>query len=212
MFGMLDYRAHKLFLLVAMPFRVINRLMYFVFIAIAVGLAEWTKFGMPAKVAVGYVSFEGMFLVFGILWLFLVTLPVQKIFFWMIDVIPSRGADEEEAQEIVMKGKAVWLYKKLATEIENFTYKDTDELASTMNWRARLFFNGKEKLDKRVAALYEIYEQTGKQPGSFPDAEIKKMLGGLNPSWFEKVIVSPQAFNSIAACLIIIVAILYLNQ
>jgi len=212
MFGMLDYRAHKLFWLLTLPLRLIVRLMWFVFIALAVALAEWTKYSVPAKIVVGYAAMEGMYLVFGLLWLLLIFLPIKKIFFWVVDVIPSRGADEEEAEEIVLKGKAVWLYKKLATDIENFTYKDTDELASTLNWRARLFFNGKEKLDKRLAALYEIYEQTGKQPGSLPDAEIRKMLGSLNPSWFEKVIVSPQFFNSIMSCFIIVVAILYLNQ
>jgi hypothetical protein len=40
MFGMLDYRAHKLFWLLTLPFRLALRVFYFIFIAIAISLGE----------------------------------------------------------------------------------------------------------------------------------------------------------------------------
>jgi hypothetical protein len=80
MFGMLDYRAHKLFWLLTLPFRLIGKAFYFIFIAIAVSIGIWTGYPPLAQMVIAYVAFEAMFLVFGILWLVLITLPVEKIF------------------------------------------------------------------------------------------------------------------------------------
>jgi hypothetical protein len=127
-------------------------------------------------------------------------------------VIPARGANEEEAKNIVVHGRVVWLGKKLDNEIENWTYKDTDDFVSALNWCARIWFNAREKFEKRLAILQQVYEDTGRQPGSFPPKEIEKLLGHLNPGWFEKAIVHQQFFNSIVGGSIIIIAILYLNK
>jgi hypothetical protein len=80
MFGMLDYRAHKLFWLLTFPFRVVGKAFYFIFIAIAVSIGIWTGYPPLVQMAVAYVGFEGMFLVFGMLWLVLITWPIEKIF------------------------------------------------------------------------------------------------------------------------------------
>jgi hypothetical protein len=211
-FGMLDYRAHKLFWLLMLPFRLLAKLMFFVFIGLAIAIAEWTKFGVPIKMVVGYAAFEGMGIIFLPLWVGLVLLPIKTVFFWLIDVIPARGEDEEEAREVVENGRVFWLSKKLSNDIQNWTYKDTRDFVSAMNWRARLLFNAREQFDKRIAILQQVYEETGRQPGSFTQAEIKKMMGSLNAGWFETAIVNQHFFNSIVGGSIIILAILYLNQ
>ena len=100
MFGMLDYRAHKLFWLLCLPIRLAWRAFYFIFIAIAVSIGIWTGYPPLGQMIVAYVAFEGMFLVFGLLWLVLITWPVDKFFFWVVDVMPARGEDTEEAKEI----------------------------------------------------------------------------------------------------------------
>jgi hypothetical protein len=102
---MLDYRAHKLFQLVMFPFGLVAKLMFFVFIGIAILIAQWTEFSKPVKIVVGYASMEGMLLAFQLLWFALIQWPMRKMFFWVVDVIPSRGANREEASAVVLYGR-----------------------------------------------------------------------------------------------------------
>ena len=136
MFGMLDYRAHKLFSLLTFPFRLVTKGVYFILIAIAVWIGVWTGYQPLLQMIVAYVAFEGMGIVFSILWLVLITWPVDKIFFWMVDVVPARGENTEEAKEIVRKGRYIWLQKKMSNHIDEWTFEDTSDFVSLMNWRA----------------------------------------------------------------------------
>jgi hypothetical protein len=210
MFGMLDYRAHKLFWLLTLPFRVVWQLFFIAFIVIAILIARWTEYSPLIQIIIGCVAMEGMALVFGLLWFLLVSWPVEKIFFWTVDVIPSRGEDMEEAKEIVRKGPIVWLTKKLLNHIDSWTYEDTDAWVSCMNWRARLFFNEKEKFAKRLEVLEQVYYETGNQPGSLPQAELDKLLKAYKPGWFQIGVVNFP--NDIMGASIIIVTILYLSS
>jgi hypothetical protein len=133
------------------------------------------------------------------------------MFFWTVDVIPSKGEDAGEAREIVRRGPILWLAKKMMCHIDEWTYEDTNAFVSLINWRARLFFKQREKTLNHIAALQGLYEDTGKQPYEFDQRELAKMLKPYAPSWFQKAIVTPQFFNSIMGATIIIVAILYLS-
>jgi hypothetical protein len=212
MFGMLDYRAYKLFWLLTFPFRLAGRAFYFTFIAIAVWIGIWTGYQpLVVQIIVAYLAFEAMFLVFGILWLLLITWPVDKIFFWIVDVVPARGEDISEAKEIVRRGPAIWLTKKMTNHIDEWTFEDTDAFVSLMNWRARLFFNEREKFEKRIAVLQSVYYDTGQQPSELGENEVAKLLKPYKPSWFQIAIVSSYGFNAIMGATIIIGAILYLS-
>jgi hypothetical protein len=144
------------------------------------------------------------------LWLFLVSLPIDKIFFWTVDVVPSRGEDEEEAKEIARKGPVIWLTKKLMNHIDDWTHEDTDAFVSCMNWRARLLFNERDRFGKRVDVLRQLYDDTGKQPSSLPEAEVLKLLKPYKAGWFQIGVVN--YFNDIVAVSIIVVTILYLSS
>jgi hypothetical protein len=212
MFGMLDYRAYKLFWLLGLPLRLAWRAVYFITIAIAVSIGMWTGYQPPlVQMIVAYVAFEGILLVLNILWQLLITWPVSTIFFWLVDVIPARGEDAEQAKQIVKGGPIIWLSCKMWNHIDEWTFEDTDAYASQMNWRARLFFNAREKVGKRMALLENAYYDTGKQPSELGANEVDKLLKPYMSSWFETAIVSPYFFNSIMAATIIIVAILYLS-
>jgi hypothetical protein len=212
MFWMLDYRAYKLFWLLTLPLRLVSKAFYFIFIAIAVSIGIWTGYQPPiVQMIVAYAAFEGMLLIFSMLWLFIITLPVDKIFFWLVDVIPARGEDIEEAKEIVRKGPAIWLTKKMTDHIDEWTFEDTNAFVSLMNWRARLFFNEREKFENRIAILQGVYDDTGKQPSELGENEVAKLLKPYKPSWFQIAIVSPYFFNSIIGAIIIIAAIFYLS-
>jgi hypothetical protein len=78
------------------------------------------------------VAYEGISFVFGILWVVLITLPVDKIFFWIVDVIPARGENTEQANAIVRKGPIVWLSYKMWNHIDEWTFEDTDAFASSL--------------------------------------------------------------------------------
>jgi hypothetical protein len=207
MFGMLDYRAYKLFWLVGLPLRLISRLCFFVIVAIAIMIGRWTEYVPLVQIIVAYAAMELIALIFALLWLALITLPVDKAFFWLIDVIPSRGEDVYEAKEIARKGPVIWLMKKLMNDVDNWTFEDTEAFVSIMNWRARLFFDERSRFLKRVKVLQEVHYDTGKEPSSLGEVEIRKLLKPYQMNWFQRVIANEQGFNSIVGALIIIVVI-----
>jgi len=212
MFGMLDYRAYKLFWLIGLPFRIAVRLVFFITIAIAIIIGNWTGYPPLARIVIAYVTFEALFLIVTFLWMFLIAMPLEKVLFWIIDVIPSRGANQEEAREVVRHGPVAWLGKKFMNDIENWSIEDTEEFAKQLNWRSRLLFKGREKVWKRADVLREAYWQTGKQPAELGNAEMNKLLKPYKDNWLETVIISPHGFNSILAASIIILTNMYIAQ
>ncbi|MGY4509321.1 hypothetical protein [Bradyrhizobium sp. USDA 3650] len=59
MFGMLDYRAHKLFRLLSFPLIVCGRLTFFVVVAIAIIVAQQTGYSLLVKIVLAYVTIGG---------------------------------------------------------------------------------------------------------------------------------------------------------
>ena len=214
MFGMLDYRAHKLYWLIALPFRLIARIMYFATIFVGIGIAQFTSFSIPIKIVIAYVSFEAIGLVLLLTVYWGMTSVLNRIFFFIVDVVPAHGANAQEAKAIALTGRAFELNKKLEADIENWTYEDTDEYVSLSNWRTRLLFPVKDRLVRVVSELQRIYYETGTQPRDLGVSKITAIcesLPGGKRSWFEKAIVSPQIFNSALAFVIIAAAIAFLN-
>jgi hypothetical protein len=94
MFGMLDYRAHKLFWLVCLPIRLCVRLCFFANVAISIFIANTTSYSVIIKVIIGYLLFELIGMVLLAFWTF-ISLLIQRIFFWIVDIIavqPDRAA------------------------------------------------------------------------------------------------------------------------
>jgi hypothetical protein len=210
MFGMLDYRAYKLYWLIGLPLRIILFLSRYIIITVAIGIGYWTGFHPLFQIVVAYVAMEGISLIFSIVWMLLIMWPIQKVFFWLIDVVPSRGADMEEAHAIVEHGPIIWLSKKLMNDIENWTWDDTDQFVKCLNWRARLC-GERQNFPKRVQVLWQVHSDTDKQPAELPQAELNKLLKPYQLNWFQSVIVNPYGWNSILGFVIIVCAILYLN-
>ena len=215
MFGMLDYRAHKLYSLISLPIRLIARIIYFALILIGIVIAQLTSFSIPIKIVIAYVSMEAIGIV---TFLFINTAlasVLNRIFFFLIDVVPAHGVNAEEAKAIALMGRSFELTKKFDTDIENWTYEDTDELASLTNWRARLFFPVRDRLERTVSELQRIYYETGTLPrdlGVSKVAAIRESLPGGKETWLEKAIVNQQIFNSLLAFAIVVAAIIFLNQ
>jgi hypothetical protein len=104
---------------------------------------------------------------------------IKKGFFWLIDVVPAKAESVAEAKEMVVGGPITWLGKKFLTDIHNWTEDDTEQFASLMNWRARLFFQSTERIRQRVWRFQALYEATGKQPGDLTEDERQKVVADL---------------------------------
>jgi hypothetical protein len=213
MFGMLDYRAYKLFWLIGLSFRIAARLLFFVAIGAGVIFARWTELHPPiVQMVVAYIAFEIIGLIITAFWTLLIMTPLDKALFWVVDVIPSRGEDMTEARAVARIGPAVWLTKKFMNDIGNWTWEDSAAYGNLLNWRSKLFFHGPERVAKRVQILQEAYENTGLQPAELGDVEVKKLLKPYKDNWFETVIMTPHSFNAIIGAGIIIWAIAYLDS
>jgi hypothetical protein len=211
MFGMLDYRAHKLRWLLLLPVKLLQFLGICVLGFVAVMMARSTQYSVPVKIVIAYVGLE----VTAAILLYLLWRPlgwvIDRVFFWLIDVVPARGADADEARGIVRFGRLFELEKKLCTQIEDWTPMDTREYVTLCtNWRAR-FFPVRERVERTVAELKHMYAVTGQRLKPEDKAktmpEIHKRLG-IAPKWLEKLIVPRQWFNSIIAFLVITLVML----
>jgi hypothetical protein len=63
MFGMLDYRAHKLLWLLCLPFNLAAKICFFVVIAASVLIGQQVSHSVFVKILVAYLCFEGIALV-----------------------------------------------------------------------------------------------------------------------------------------------------
>jgi hypothetical protein len=205
MFGMLDYRAHKLYRLLTFPFHIIILIIFFSAIAVGIMVARSTEFAWWAKIIIAYLVFElaviiGNLLFKGLLWLF------NSAFFWTVDVVPSKGSDHEEARVIVLWGELRLLAKKLESKIEDWTEEDTVKLLRYAPWRCRLFFrkNIIERFRARVRFIQQYYEETGVRLGELPSSKSDELLKPYKDPWYERALASTSIVDLLIASVFIL--------
>lgn len=211
---MLDYRAHKLLWLMSLPFRLFAWFVYFLAIFIAIVIAQRTSYDVLIQIIIAYAIFEGILLVVLLLVLTPIGWALKRCFFFLIDVVPAHGANAAEAREIALTGRLFELNKKLETDIEGWSFDDTDEYVRLMNWRTRLLNRFKGRFEFAIEEFKAIFEETGKQPGEIGLSKINEIYArspGGKPSWFEKTIVSQWSFNALLAFTIISISVSYLS-
>jgi hypothetical protein len=135
--------------------------------AVAVVVAsEWyPDYSWLAKIGIAISAYVVTGLALGAL---VVTIEwcLKQGFFWIIDVVPSKGADLKEAEAIVLGGKRYLTNKKLSHHIDQWTDDDTAFILRLVPWRVRPFFQQQsvERFKQRVRVMKENFERTGKQP------------------------------------------------
>jgi hypothetical protein len=216
MFGMLDYRARKLYLLLAVPFAVLAKLSFYAVVVASIVIAEQTSKGVAIKILIAYLAMEAIcILVFQVFWR-LLGIAVIKVFFFLVDVLPANGANAEEAKGIVLEGDLFLLNKKLEHEIEHWTEEDTRRyLSVASNWRARMFFSARERFAHLVEELKRLHEETGKEPGDLERGtfeKIGKAFKGGPLTLPEKMIAHQHYFNSLVGAIIIICTVCYIGS
>jgi hypothetical protein len=128
---MLDYRAHKLYWLLALPFTFASLLLSYGLIAASV-LLSISYFENPfAQLAIAVVGMEASLLVLQIVFALLMW-GFRAIFLFFIEVIPTEGRNKHEAAEVLTGGQAVRLFYKLRILPSEFDDDDFDELLKLM--------------------------------------------------------------------------------
>ena len=137
MFGMLDYRAHKLYWLLSLPFRILSWVLLIII------------FFASCNIASSYVDnlFFQFLLAFLLMQLFSVSLYVlirfiidpifNIIFFFLIDVIPCEERTDEQARQIVLLGENFSIVQK---PILKWTSKDTQKIINS-SWFNKKFLS-----------------------------------------------------------------------
>jgi hypothetical protein len=214
MFGMLDYRAHKLLWLLLWPVSLANLLVGYVAVlaaAVYVG-ARFGSYYVLLQIGIAWLIGQVALAVLSLLF-WLVTSLIKRAFFWTIDVVPAHGANKEEAKQVVLRGPIYSLSKKLDADIHEWTDDDTNSLIRTFNWRARWFFPVQERTRAFVRELRRQALEEGKQPCEL-DAKaveaIRRQTG--EPDWFEIAITNAYIFHGALVLIVTVGVIWYMGS
>lgn len=187
MFGMLDYRAHKLYKVLVFPI---------IFVLTVLNI-----FCLPIiayLIAINYASESvwqfllavvTLFLI-GIPWFFIVKMILaipEAIFNFLLDPEPADGRTKEEAKLVVVSGqKGITLleFNKPASEWSD----EAIEALSRISLTSRLFQN---KIRKRFYALKDYYmNNPDLKPGEYNNIKFLKE-SNLAIGWLESIISNP---------------------
>ncbi len=192
MFGMLDYRAHKLYwLLFFIPSKILFLIAIFglplINYLIGFQLAETRFFQI-------LISLISLFVI-ELIWLLLIFNVTDKLFQFifslLVDVIPHDGRTKEEAQLVVWNGeKAV---RALALKKEPDTWADELILEIPKNdWVVNMFY--RDDVIRRLELIREEFNNQSSDDSPFTETEVAQILkdNSLEMGWFEKLVTSGQ--------------------
>lgn len=214
MFGMLDYRAHKLFLILFGIPNLILQVLIFILLPIA-------SYHIGFNLLSGYIShFTGYLLQFisavGIYFListilsfflfFVVTKLVNFLFGLFIDVIPHDGRNQEEAMLVVWRGEKGIAHIRMGVHPKEWNDDDPQKFAK-VDWVSRLFFS--DQIIARLTALRQHYIEY--PDDTFHNDKIKELLNqyDVKMGWAEKVFTSSMVRNFILQFTYLIILLLW---
>jgi hypothetical protein len=205
MFGMLDYRAHKLWKLLRLPFRMTLCVAIYAVLGVIVLFIHATHWPLLFQVVAAFLLAEVAWMVLRGIG-FLLRVVLSQAFFYVIDVVPAHGSNAEEAQSIVLFGRLAELDIKMRTNIADWAWDDTDALVAQYNWLMRRWFGKRirRRTNQLVAALKRMQE-TGQQ-ASFSERKILQIAeqeGCKAPRWEGAMISLPCDFVLTAAPLVL---------
>ena len=191
MFGMLDYRAHKLYIILFF----IPNLVFTLFAMFGLPLINYS-IGLAfadERIYQILISIVALFFV-EMIWLLIIFTFVSKafkfIFELFVDVIPHDGRTKEEAQMVVWGGEKAIRSLQISKHPSQWTESLICEIPKN-DWVANLFF--RDDLIKRFQTVYDEYLLMSPDT-PYNDAEVERIMAehNLNLSWQEKVFASPQ--------------------
>jgi len=184
MFGMLDYRAHKLYLILfGIPIIILKviTLLGIGFIAYLVGFSF-------AKIWIVKIILSVIILfIIELIWsglLLIINKFFDFIFSFFVDVIPSGGRSKEEAKIVVYNGEKGITALLANNHPKEWTDDNVVEFAK-LDWVANLFYY--DKVHNRLVRIKEYYEENPEIV--FNEWTLEEFLKSQNilMSWHEKV-------------------------
>jgi hypothetical protein len=193
MFGMLDYRAHKLYwLLFFIPSKILFLIAIFglplINYLIGFQLAETRFFQI-------LISLISLFVI-EMIWLLLIFNVTDKLFQFifslLVDVIPHDGRTKEEAQLVVWNGEKAVRALALNKGIDTWT----DELILEMpknDWVINMFY--RDDVIRRLELIREEFNNRSSDDSPFTETEMAQILkdNSLKLGWFEKLVTDLRA-------------------
>ena len=190
MFGMLDYRAHKLFLILfGIPLIILNLISIFglSFCAYLIG------FNFAETWLVKIIFSIVTVIIIEIVWTLLIFLIINKlvefIFGLFIDVIPAEGRTKEEAQIVVYRGEKARNIFKLNQHPKEWTDELMEAFAKS-DWVANLFYY--DTIINRMKQVKEHFEMNPEL--TFEEWNVTDYINSqehLVMSWQEKTFSNP---------------------
>lgn len=188
MFGMLDYRAHKLFLILfGIPWFLIRWLaiigLPFAYYGIGLSVADNRLLQIGASLIALFIG--------EIIWMIVVTY-IDKFFMFLfnlfVDVIPADGRTKEEALMVVKGGqqsiRALNLAKKHPNEWSDDDYKAYTDSVFTIFFRS--------SIDKRIEFIKDYYAENPHDFASVSSVEEALKKKALDVDWLERLVCNPQ--------------------
>ncbi len=198
MFGMLDYRAHKLYLLIFfIPIFLLTLFSLFalplIYYSIGFYFAEERVFQILISLISVFVFQIVLFLFICISFLidnklFLIDKLFLFIFELFVDVIPHDGRTKEEAQMVVYSGNKAIRFLAIAKHPTTWT----DELINDVpknDWVSNMFY--RNNIVRRYNLIREYYQSRPEETLYFGHVEKVLEENDLVLKWDEKVFGSP---------------------
>lgn len=188
MFGMLDYRANKLFLIIfGIPWFILRWVaiigLPFAYYGIGHSLADNRLLQIGASLIA---LFIGEFI-----WMIIVTY-IDKLFMFLfnllVDVIPADGRTKEEAVMVVRGGQQAIRMLNLGSKHPN-AWSD-DDLMAYKDSIFTLFF--RPVIDKRVEVIRNYYAENPDAYFSISAIEDVLKERALEVDWLERIVCNPQ--------------------
>ncbi|MCB1550980.1 MAG: hypothetical protein KDJ26_03150 [Alphaproteobacteria bacterium] len=196
MFGMLDYRAHKLYWLLALPLRAIY---WFLAIFILIASCLWASSvvdNVVLRLLLSYVAMEIGIVIFGLFWNHVILRIHKAVFLFFIDIEPFDGRTIEQAREVLEYGKTAIILQKPHSKI---TDDDFDFLLKN-NWMGRIFFS--DKIRRRQYIISQKAKALVLESGedmNISDYELQSIMKeeNLEQPWYEVALTNGNIRNMI---------------
>ena len=204
MFGMLDYRAHKLYWLISLPISVTVLILAYALVAGSFLYAVNVTTNKLYQIGITVLLLELSSLILGLLAMVVLWL-LRRFFYFLVDLVPAEGRNKLEAREVLINGDSIRFIYKLKYQASLFDDEDqvalTKAAARGQGWIVKLIrlLDGSygrrafgATINERIDALVEAakwYEYEQKNVEAF-DSEMEASLRrrGLAPRRLEQTL------------------------
>ncbi len=207
LFGMLDYRAHKLYWLLRVPLVLAVIALSFFLLFAAFAYARTFSYPTIVQFGIAVALFELGAIALQIV-IAILSWVLRKIFFFLVDVVPAEGRNKEEAEDVLVHGDAIRYFAKLKYQPRRFDDNDEGMLIratkKSQGWIVRTlrFLSGGESSTlftstprQRIEVIVDqvrMRQHDRASVATFMDNELLPYLRqqGISPSVFEQFLAS----------------------